>query len=66
MTSTSQPACLFCERDSHKVPLLVLEFRGIQYWICPEHLPILIHEPGKVGDKLPGHQIHKEQGSDQH
>jgi len=66
MTLTSQPACLFCEQDSHTVPLLVLEYRGVQYWICPQHLPILIHKPEQVGDRLPGYRINKEQGSDPH
>ena len=66
MTLTSQPVCLFCEQDSHTVPLLVLEYRGVQYWICPQHLPILIHKPEQVGDRLPGYRINKEQGSDPH
>ncbi len=24
------------------------------YWICPQHIPILIHDPSKLAGKLPG------------
>jgi hypothetical protein len=24
------------------------------YWICPQHLPILIHKPVRLAEKLPG------------
>lgn len=48
------PYCLYCERDSNEVPLVNLQYRGEELWICPEHLPILIHKPGQLADKLPG------------
>jgi hypothetical protein len=46
--------CIYCERDSVQIPLLSLRFRDGDVWICPQHLPILIHEPGKLAGKLPG------------
>jgi hypothetical protein len=36
------------------VPLLRLEFRGAEFWICPQHLPMLIHDPVSLAGKLPG------------
>jgi hypothetical protein len=36
------------------VPLVALRHRGAEAWICPQHLPILIHKPWEVADKLPG------------
>lgn len=66
MTLPPQPACLFCEQDSHTVPLLVFEYRGEQYWICPQDLPILIHKPEQAGDKLPGYRVNIEADSDHH
>jgi len=48
------PACIACERNEHEVPLIKLQFQGNAYWICPEHFPILIHQPGKLAHKLPG------------
>ncbi len=49
-----QPNCLYCERDSVQVPLLNLIYRGEDVWICPVHLPVLIHKPTELADKLPG------------
>jgi hypothetical protein len=49
----SDSYCLYCERDSDQVPLLPLVFQGQELWICPQHLPILIHSPAKLVDKLP-------------
>ena len=46
--------CLACQRDSHATPLIRLEYLGTAYWICPQHLPILIHDPGRLIGTLPG------------
>lgn len=48
------PRCLHCLRSSNEVPLIELEYQGDQFWICPQHLPILIHKPGQLAEKLPG------------
>ena len=50
----SQPVCLYCERNDDQVPLLALKYQGEDFWICPQHLPILIHKPAQLADKLPG------------
>jgi hypothetical protein len=46
--------CLACNRDSNLTPLIRLEYRGGEVWICPQHLPILIHDPGRLVGKLAG------------
>ena len=46
--------CLVCKKTHQEVPLLALNFRGDAYWICPQHLPILIHHPEKLVGLLPG------------
>ena len=48
------PKCLYCERDSEQVPLLALIHKGSNLWICPEHMPVLIHNPSALAGKLPG------------
>jgi len=48
------PYCLYCERDSNEVPLVTLQYKGEELWICPQHLPVLIHHPEQLADKLPG------------
>lgn len=50
----SKTQCLYCECDSEQVPLLAMRYRDAEVWICPQHLPILIHEPAKLAGKLPG------------
>jgi hypothetical protein len=47
-------ACLACDRGSSEIPLIPIEYRGAQTWICPQHLPILIHDPTRLAGKLPG------------
>jgi len=49
-----KPACLLCERDSDTTPLLTLEYRGSTIRICPQHLPVLIHDPARLVGILPG------------
>lgn len=46
--------CIVCKRGSADVPLISFRFKGSDLWICPQHLPILIHDPGKLIDVLPG------------
>jgi hypothetical protein len=46
--------CVACERTDDSIPLLSFDFKGNQYWICPQHVPILIHKPEQLTGKLPG------------
>lgn len=46
--------CLVCERSQQEVPLLAVRYQDQQYWICPQHFPILIHRPEQLVGKLPG------------
>jgi hypothetical protein len=46
--------CLSCGRTSDEVPLVYIRHRGETLWICPQHFPILIHNPMQLVDKLPG------------
>ena len=46
--------CLFCKRNDDEVPLVQLDFKGNGYWICPQHIPVLIHDPTKLTGMLPG------------
>jgi hypothetical protein len=48
--------CLACEQNSDETPLIAVRYRGEALWICPQHLPILIHKPEQLAHKLPGMQ----------
>jgi hypothetical protein len=52
--SKEEIQCLYCQRSADEVPLLNLRYRGNDAWICAQHLPILIHKPAQLADKLPG------------
>jgi hypothetical protein len=55
MTEPFDPTtCLICRRGSHDTPLVVLEYRGSAMRICPQHLPVLIHDPASLIGVLPG------------
>lgn len=46
--------CLACGQDENVTPLISLRYRGTDYRICPQHLPVLIHRPHELLGKLPG------------
>jgi hypothetical protein len=46
--------CLVCQRPSGEVPLISFRYQGSDLWICPQHLPVLIHDPAKLAGLLPG------------
>ena len=51
----SEPSsCLACGRGADTVPLIALSYRGAHHWICPQHLPVLIHDPARLVGQLPG------------
>jgi hypothetical protein len=52
--STKVEKCIFCEQNSEQVPLIKFQFRKNDLAICPQHLPVLIHDPSKLIGKLPG------------
>lgn len=50
----TNPACLVCQVTSATVPLIALQFRGQNLWICPQHMPVLIHEPSQLVGRIEG------------
>ncbi len=46
--------CVACGRSSDEVPLVLIESQGQRFFICPQDLPVLIHQPIKLAGKLPG------------
>lgn len=51
---TQTPACLACGCEQDATPLITLTYRGGTHWICPQHLPVLIHDPARLIGRLPG------------
>jgi hypothetical protein len=46
--------CLNCNVTENDKPLLVMKFQENEIFICPQCLPILIHKPANLAEKLPG------------
>lgn len=49
-----EPACVACGMSDRDVPLLDFAWRGGRAWICSRHLPVLIHDPARLADRLEG------------
>lgn len=54
MTEPATARCLACEVTDDTTPLIVITYRGQTAWICPQHMPTLIHETAKLQSMLPG------------
>ena len=54
MPGTMTPTCLACGRSDRETPLVQLLHRGVGLYICPQHLPDLIHNPVELVGKLAG------------
>ncbi len=54
MKDQTAPQCIACGRTTAQIPLINLSYRNDSYWICPQHLPILIHDPTQLTGRLPG------------
>jgi hypothetical protein len=61
---SNTPYCLVCKQTSDAVPLIALIYKEATLHICPQHLPILIHNPHQLVGVLPGAENLKE--SDHH
>jgi hypothetical protein len=46
--------CVNCGKSEEETPLLNLTFKGESKHICAQCLPILIHKPHLLVEKLPG------------
>ncbi|MBI5214177.1 MAG: hypothetical protein HY960_00325 [Ignavibacteriae bacterium] len=54
MNSESTLNCIACNRTSTEIPLITLTYREGTFCICPQHLPVLIHDPQMLIGRLPG------------
>ncbi|MFZ2431533.1 MAG: hypothetical protein WAW57_10335 [Lutibacter sp.] len=46
--------CLVCEKHSIEVPLTKFYYQESEFFICPQHIPILIHHPEQLNGLLAG------------
>ena len=61
-----KPNCSYCQRDVDEVPLIPVKYQDTKSWICPQHLPVLIHKPENLIGKLPGAENLSPEGDGHH
>lgn len=58
--------CLNCGASEMDRPLISLKFQEKELHICPQCLPVLIHKPYQLAEKLPGFTISDAAPPDDH
>jgi len=46
-------ACLVCKKSSNETPVTKFYYQKSEFYICPQHIPILIHNPHELIGLLP-------------
>ena len=49
-----QKECLVCKTNAQEIPVTKFYYQESHFYICPQHIPILIHDPQKLIGLLPG------------
>lgn len=50
----SEKSCLVCKKTSDETPVTEFHYKEGSFFICPQHMPTLIHNPGELINLLPG------------
>ena len=45
--------CIVCGKSKMEVPVTNFEYKENSFYICPQHLPMLIHSPHKLAGLIP-------------
>ncbi|MBD0776676.1 hypothetical protein HPE56_02625 [Maribacter sp. ANRC-HE7] len=51
--STSK-TCIVCKKSSNEIPVTKFYYKEDEFYICPQHLPVLIHNPQDLVGLLDG------------
>jgi hypothetical protein len=47
-------ACIVCKKTSEETPVTKFYHKNSAFYICPQHIPILIHNPQELIGLLDG------------
>jgi hypothetical protein len=50
---TPNKKCIICKRDENDIPLTKFDYKNTSFWICPQHIPVIIHDPTQLVGLLP-------------
>jgi len=45
--------CLVCKKKSNETPVTKFYYQESEFYICPQHIPVLIHNPQELVGLLP-------------
>lgn len=46
--------CLVCKKSSTETPVTKFYYQESEFYICPQHIPVLIHKPQELVGLLDG------------
>jgi hypothetical protein len=49
----SQKECIVCRKGPEEIPLTEFLYKKSNFYICAQHIPVLIHDPQKLVGLLP-------------
>jgi len=52
--------CLVCKASSSEIPVTKFYYQENEFYICPQHMPVIIHNPKDLIGLLPGAENLKE------
>jgi len=52
-TMSEQKKCIVCQRSQEEMPVTEFYHKEASFYICAQHIPILIHDPQKLVGLLP-------------
>ena len=41
-------ACLVCKKTSTEIPVTKFYYQESEFYICPQHMPVIIHNPQQL------------------
>ncbi|WP_036820689.1 hypothetical protein [Polaribacter sp. Hel1_85] len=47
-------SCLVCKKSSTETPVTKFYYQESEFYICPQHIPVLIHKPHELEGLLDG------------
>lgn len=53
MSEAVKKECIVCKKTHEEIPVVKFEYKDTHFYICPQHIPMLIHDPVKLVGVLP-------------
>lgn len=46
--------CIVCKKTAHEIPVTKFYHKESEFYICPQHMPVIIHNPQQLIGLLDG------------